>query len=99
MDMDIDIDIDTDIEENMAVNRRNQSENDFFSNDELKIIKSKIAILNKFRYLYYCLRWKKKFTKWLWKIREPQIQQKYHPRYLLEHLTEDDELEEFLEKW
>jgi Leucine-rich repeat (LRR) protein len=48
------------------------------------IINQKVKILNNFRFLYYCLKFKKQFRDWLWmKIREPKIQKKYHYRYLL----------------
>jgi Leucine-rich repeat (LRR) protein len=66
---------------------------------DLLSIKRKIQVLNQFQYLYYSLRFKKKFVKWLWKIREPMIQQKYHPSYLMANLAAEDELEDFLENW
>jgi Leucine-rich repeat (LRR) protein len=53
-----------------------------------------IKTLYNFRYLYYCLKYKKR----LWKIRESAIIKKYHPNYL-HNLKEEDDLEEILEKW
>jgi Leucine-rich repeat (LRR) protein len=78
---------------------------DIFDSNTLEIIKEKIEIINKFRYLYYILKFKKQFRIWLWKrVREPKIIKKYHPKYLLENLSEEIELDEnkfdeFLEKW
>ena len=38
-------------------------------------IKQNIQILNNFRYLYYCLKFKKQLRKWLWeKVKKPNIQ-------------------------
>jgi len=69
------------------------------SNDFFKIIKN-IQISNNFRYLYYCLKYKKQFRKWLWeKIREPKIMKMYNPRYLLENVKEDDDLDIVLQNW
>ena len=60
----------------------------------------KIKIINKFRKLYYSLKFKKQFRKWLWElVREPKIMQKYHPSYLSENLNEETNLEHFLENW
>ena len=46
--------------------------------DNSSLIKTKqnIKILNNFRYLYYCLKFKKQFRKWLWKIKEKKISSK-----------------------
>ena len=64
------------------------------------IINQKIQILNQFRYLYYCLKFKKMFRDWLWvKIREPKIRKKYSHDYLVEHLHEDTDLDELLNNW
>jgi hypothetical protein len=63
-------------------------------------ILQKIKIINKFRKLYYSLKFKKQFRKWLWElVREPKIMQKYHPSYLSENLNEETNLEHFLENW
>ena len=63
-------------------------------------IMEKIKIIHKFRKLYYSLKFKKQFRKWLWElVREPKIMQKYHPSYLSENLNEETNLEHFLENW
>ena len=59
-----------------------------------------LKILNKFRYLYYSLKFKKRFRDLLWvKIREPKIREKYSHDYLIEHLHEDTDLDELLDNW
>ena len=68
--------------------------NNPYTNQILQIKK-----LNKFRSLYYQLKFKKHFIKWLWKSREKQIMEKYHPKYLLENLQENTDLDEFLNNW
>ena len=43
---------------------------------------------------------KSQIKKYLWeKIREPKIMKCYNPRYLMENLKENDELEEILNSW
>ena len=66
----------------------------------MTIIKLKIQKLNNFKHLYYCLKFKSQFRKILWeKIREPKIMQHYNPKYLIENLNKNNELEEFLNSW
>ena len=68
--------------------------------NDIAKIKQKTQILNNFRYLYYCLKFKKRFRDLLWvKIREPKIRKKYSHSYLLEHLHEDTDLDELLKNW
>jgi Leucine-rich repeat (LRR) protein len=68
--------------------------------DSLFQIKQNIQILNKFTDLYYSLRYKQRFRKWLWeKVREPQIKKIYNPIYLHEHLQEEDDLDTFVSNW
>jgi hypothetical protein len=63
-------------------------------------ITRKIRVLNQFKYLYYCLKFKKQFRDLLWvKIREPKIRKKYSHDYLVEHLHEDTDLDELLNNW
>ena len=63
-------------------------------------IKQNIKILNNFRYLYYCLKFKKQLRKWLWeKVREPIIKKMYNPVYLVENLGDEDDLDIFLDNW
>jgi hypothetical protein len=73
-------------------------ENDNLSTLEKNII---IKILNNFRYLYYSLKFKKRFRDWLWvKIREPKIRKIYHPKYLIENLPDEEtDLDEVLNNW
>ena len=73
---------------------------EIINTNDKQIIKQKLRVLNQFRYLYYSLKFKKRFRDWLWiKIREPKIREKYSHDYLLENLHEDTDLDEFLEKW
>jgi hypothetical protein len=54
-------------------------------------IKQNLKILNRFRFLYYSLKFKNKFRDWLWKkVREPKIQKQFHPSRLLELLKDHD---------
>jgi hypothetical protein len=63
-------------------------------------IKQNIQILNNFRDLYYCLKFKKQFIKWLWeKVREPIVKKLYNPNYLIENLGDDDDLDTVLNNW
>lgn len=60
---------------------------------------TRLEILNKFRYVYYSLKCKKKLRDWLWvRVREPKIREKYHPRYL-DKLDENADLDEILDQW
>jgi hypothetical protein len=66
----------------------------------IDIINIQIQQLNKFRHLYYSLKFKKPLRYLLWKkIREPKIMKKYHPSYLIENLHEDTDLDELLNNW
>jgi Leucine-rich repeat (LRR) protein len=69
--------------------------------DELSTTKQKIKILNDFRESYYCLKFKKRLRDWLWiRIREPRIRERFHPRYLLENLCDEEtDLDEVLDHW
>jgi hypothetical protein len=73
---------------------------EIINSNNLYIIKQKLEILYRARHLYYCLKLKRPFRKWLWKlVREPTIIRKYHPMYLIENLGEQDDLDDFLEQW
>ena len=63
-------------------------------NNDLNIINENIKIWNNFRYLYYCLKYRKRFLK----IMEPIIKKRYHPSYLYD-LKEEDDLDEKLGAW
>jgi hypothetical protein len=68
-------------------------------NDNLSITKKQAQMVNRFRWLYYSLKFKKRLRDWLWiRVREPKIREKYHPRYL-DNLDEDADLDEILENW
>ena len=69
-------------------------------NNRDNIIKQKLKILNNFRYLYCCLKFKKRFRDLLWiKIREPKIREKYSHNYLVANLHGETDLDELLENW
>ena len=73
--------------------------------DYIAELRNQIEIINKFRELFYTLKYKKQFQYLLWeRIREPKIRNKYHPSNLVAMLEEKeditlDELDELLEKW
>ena len=70
------------------------------NNTSLIEINRDIQILNNFRDLYYCLKFKKQLRKWLWeKVREPNIKKLYNPIYLIENLKEEDDLNTVLKNW
>jgi hypothetical protein len=72
----------------------------FVNNDGSFQLKQNIRTLNNFRHLFYCLKFKKQFRKWLWeKVREPNAKKLYHPNYLIEKLGEDDDLDTVLHLW
>ena len=64
--------------------------------------KKNILTINNFRYLFYCLKFKNQFRKYLWeKIRESKIIKKYSPNYLIENLIENfnEDLDKVLNDW
>jgi len=70
------------------------------NNNSLIKIKQNIQILNNFRHLYYCFKYKKQLRKWLWeKVREPIAKKLYDPIYLIENLGQDDDLDTVLDNW
>ena len=77
----------------------------YFYNENIKKYKNdyrnKIIIktLRNFRFIFYCLKLKNKFKRWLWeKVREPKIMKKFHPDHLND-LKDTDDLEVFLDDW
>jgi Leucine-rich repeat (LRR) protein len=78
----------------------------FFNNPVSKIIRnsitvkmnSQIKILKNFCFLYFSLKFKKKFIQWYFKAVEPTIMDKYHLRHL-DNLSENDDLDMVLEEW
>ena len=74
--------------------------NEIINSDNTMVIKQKMQTLTNFRHLYYCLKYKKQFRDLLWvKIREPKIRERYSHDYLVKHLHEDTDLDEFLQNW
>jgi len=70
------------------------------NNNSLIKIKKNVQILNNFRHLYYCLKFKKQLRKWLWeKVREPNVKKLYNPNYLIENLGDEDDLDTVLDNW
>ncbi len=82
-----------------------KTENYMILSDYLTPLRKQINIINKFRELFYTLKYKKQFQYLLWvRIREPKIRNKYHPSNLITMLEGKeestlDELDELLEKW
>ena len=63
-------------------------------------------ILNKFRFNYYCLKFKRQFRSLLWeKIRKSKIEAYYHPNNLnillmnLNYSDDDEEFNKMIEEW
>jgi len=68
----------------------------------VNIINQKTRVLNKFRDLYYSLKYKKQLRDWLWiRVREPRIKLQYCPEILREMLgqNEKNDLDEILSGW
>ena len=65
----------------------------------------KIKCIEDFKYLFWSLKFKKKFRDWLWlKVRLPKIENMYHPSKLNNMLdTKDDitenELDNLISSW
>ena len=67
---------------------------------DVKSIDFEIHVNQILHYHYSCIKFKNKFMKWLWKARETTCKVRYHPRYLVENLVDEDtELDTVLEKW
>ena len=72
----------------------------YVNHNDIDKIKQKIQVLNRFKYSYYCLKFKKRLRDLLWvKIREPKIRIKYSHEYLVKNLNEETDLDKFLEFW
>ena len=73
---------------------------DLLNSDNISVIRNKLKILNKFRDLYYCIKYKKQLRKWLWKSREKHIQEHFHPDRLRELLVDEEtDLDMVLVNW
>lgn len=69
-------------------------------NGNFNILKKNIDIVNNFRHLYYCIKFRAQFRKCLWeKIREPKIAKKYDPNYLIKNLKNNADLDKVLDEW
>jgi hypothetical protein len=68
---------------------------------EIKTMKLKIKIWNRFRELFYTLKYKSRFRSWLWeKVRLQKIENQFHPSRLMKQLeNEEVELDEVLVDW
>ncbi len=64
--------------------------NEIIKGNVLRDKNKQIQTINNFRYLYYSLKFKKRFLDLLWmKIREPKIRKKYYPGNLMKNIEED----------
>ena len=73
---------------------------EIINTNDIDKIKQKLRVLNQFKYLYYSLKFKKRFRDLLWvKIREPNIREKYSYAYLVANLHEDTDLDDLLKNW
>jgi Leucine-rich repeat (LRR) protein len=76
-----------------------------FNNNNI-FIKNQVKILNRFRKLFYLLKFKKSFIRFMWKSREKKIQEQFHPKHLYHFLENNKVAEEnnalldtFLNEW
>jgi hypothetical protein len=79
---------------------------DVIGTTDINTVKRKLSILNKFKNMYYYLKFKKKFRDILWiKIREPKIRKQYSPENLIKLLStmndenDEDEFYMLIENW
>jgi hypothetical protein len=69
-------------------------------NTDLKIVKKNINTINNFRHIYYCIKFRNQFRKWLWeRVKEPKIIKKYNPNYLIKNLNDIANLDDVLNAW
>ena len=69
---------------------KNNPTDEFIHPYNLDVLKKETITLGKFRDLYYCIKYKNKFRKWLWKSREKKVKEEYHPDRLREMLEGKD---------
>ena len=64
-------------------------------------MRKKVKVYNRFRFMFYAIKFKKQFNKWLWKSREKKIKAQFSPEKLHELLEQNkgENLENILEKW
>ena len=74
---------------------------EIIGNHSLNIIRQNIKKINRFRELYYCIKYKNKFREWLWgKVREPLFMKLYSPEYLMNELKDEEtDLDDVLNAW
>ena len=65
------------------------------------MVKKNIKIIYNFCYLFYSLKFKHQFRKWLWeRVRLPKIEKFYHPDNLIGYLKDEEtNLDEVLIEW
>jgi hypothetical protein len=62
--------------------------------DDINEARAKLVKINKFRDLYYLLKFKDRFRKLLWeRVRLPRIEAHYHPDNLINMLQEDTNID------
>ena len=78
----------------------------YYDDDNTNQVINIIAILNKFKMMYYSLKYKKQFRDFLWlKIRERNIRKHYHPENLKKLLSgkkdpmNSEEFDQLLNNW
>jgi hypothetical protein len=62
-------------------------------------IKHNLKVLNKFKYLYYCLKFKIKFIQWFLRSNKTKIMEKNHPNKIIALLANGvdiDDLDKYL---
>jgi hypothetical protein len=74
---------------------------DIIPYENMDRMKAKIKIWNRFRELFYTLKYKSRFRSWLWeKVRLQKIKNQFHPSHLMTQLeNEEVDLDEVLVDW
>ena len=76
------------------------TENNKYNTYPIYNFNNKNIILNKFRHLFYSLKYQKKFIKWLWgKSRLSKVQKIYHPDNLIKLIETNKNWDEEIDKW
>jgi Leucine-rich repeat (LRR) protein len=75
-----------------AINFINNPIYSIINSNNVDIINEKINILNRFKYIYFCIKYKNRFRYILYeKIRKPKIEKKYSPEILVDLLKNIDD--------
>jgi hypothetical protein len=70
------------------------------TNSSIAAINTQLQVIDKFRFTFYSLKYKKRLRDFLWeKVREPKIQAQFNPQHILERMTEETNLDEFMDEW